>query len=57
MKLQYDLPQEMLNKMLGDWQLIYPKYSMALWENMAVSGTTMLFPAVIKTSRPLRGGI
>jgi cyclopropane-fatty-acyl-phospholipid synthase len=35
MKLQYDLPQGMLNKMLGDWQLIYPKYSMALWEKGA----------------------
>jgi cyclopropane-fatty-acyl-phospholipid synthase len=27
MKLQYDLPQGMLNKMLGDGELIYPKYS------------------------------
>ena len=35
MKLQYDLPQGMLNKMLGDGQLIYPKYSMALWEKGA----------------------
>lgn len=35
MKLQYDLPQGMLNKMLGDWELIYPKYSMGLWEKGA----------------------
>ncbi|MBW4579246.1 MAG: class I SAM-dependent methyltransferase [Tildeniella nuda ZEHNDER 1965/U140] len=36
MKVQYDLPQAMLNQMLGDWKLIYPKYSMGLWENGAV---------------------
>jgi cyclopropane-fatty-acyl-phospholipid synthase len=36
MKVQYDLPQAMLNQMLGDWQVIYPKYSMGLWENGAV---------------------
>lgn len=35
MKIQYDLPQEMLNRMLGDWPLIYPKYSMGLWEKGA----------------------
>lgn len=35
MKVQYDLPQAMLNQMLGDWTLIYPKYSMGLWENGA----------------------
>jgi cyclopropane-fatty-acyl-phospholipid synthase len=35
MKIQYDLPQAMLNKMLGDWKLIYPKYSMGLWEKGA----------------------
>ena len=35
MKVQYDLPQAMLNQMLGDWQVIYPKYSMGLWENGA----------------------
>ena len=35
MKLQYDLPQGMLNRMLGDWKLIYPKYSMGLWEKGA----------------------
>jgi cyclopropane-fatty-acyl-phospholipid synthase len=37
MKLQYDLPQAMLNQMLGDWKLIYPKYSMGLWERGAVN--------------------
>ena len=35
MKVQYDLPQAMLNQMLGDWQVIYPKYSMGLWEDGA----------------------
>jgi cyclopropane-fatty-acyl-phospholipid synthase len=35
MKLHYDLPQAMLNPMLGDWQVIYPKYSMGYWENGA----------------------
>ncbi len=37
MKIQYDLPQAMLNKMLGDYQLIYPKYSMGLWEKGALN--------------------
>ncbi|MCL1491586.1 MAG: hypothetical protein M1G31_12650 [Pseudanabaena sp. Salubria-1] len=36
MKVQYDLPQAMLNPMLGNWQVIYPKYSMGLWENGAI---------------------
>jgi cyclopropane-fatty-acyl-phospholipid synthase len=35
MKVQYDLPQAMLNQMLGDWPTIYPKYSMGLWEDGA----------------------
>jgi len=35
MDIQYDLPQEMLNLMLGDSDIIYPKYSMGLWENGA----------------------
>jgi cyclopropane-fatty-acyl-phospholipid synthase len=35
MTVQYDLPQAMLNQMLGDWPVIYPKYSMGLWENGA----------------------
>lgn len=35
MKVQYDLPQAMLNQMLGDWEVIYPKYSMGLWEREA----------------------
>ena len=35
MKIQYDLPQAMLNEMIGDWPVIYPKYSMGLWENGA----------------------
>lgn len=37
MKVQYDLPQEMLNIMLGDWHTIYPKYSTGFWENGATS--------------------
>lgn len=37
MKIQYDLPQGMLNKMLGDGQLIYPKYSMGLWQKGALN--------------------
>ncbi|WP_375492255.1 SAM-dependent methyltransferase [uncultured Nostoc sp.] len=37
MKIQYDLPQAMLNKMLGDGKLIYPKYSMGLWEKGALN--------------------
>ena len=37
MKLQYDLPQTMLNSMLGDGKLIYPKYSMGLWEKGAAN--------------------
>jgi cyclopropane-fatty-acyl-phospholipid synthase len=35
MQVQYDLPQAMLNQMLGDWPLIYPKYSMGWWEDGA----------------------
>jgi cyclopropane-fatty-acyl-phospholipid synthase len=35
MQVQYDLPQAMLNPMLGDWPIVYPKYSMGLWENGA----------------------
>lgn len=37
MKLQYDLPQAMLNRMLGEGKLIYPKYSMGLWEKGALN--------------------
>jgi cyclopropane-fatty-acyl-phospholipid synthase len=37
MKTQYDLPQGMLNRMIGEGQLIYPKYSMGLWEKGAVN--------------------
>jgi cyclopropane-fatty-acyl-phospholipid synthase len=39
MKLQYDLPQGMLNRMLEEDELIYPKYSMGLWDHGA---TTLL---------------
>ncbi len=37
MKIQYDLPQGMLNTMLGNWKRIYPKYSMGLWEKGAAN--------------------
>lgn len=37
MKIQYDLPQGMLNIMLGESQIIYPKYSMGLWEKGAAN--------------------
>jgi cyclopropane-fatty-acyl-phospholipid synthase len=34
-KIHYDLPQAMLNTMIGEGKLIYPKYTMALWEKGA----------------------
>jgi cyclopropane-fatty-acyl-phospholipid synthase len=37
MRIQYDLPQKMLNLMLGEGELIYPKYSMGLWEKGATN--------------------
>jgi cyclopropane-fatty-acyl-phospholipid synthase len=37
MKIHYDLPQAMLNPMLGDGKLIYPKYTMGLWEKGAAN--------------------
>ncbi len=37
MKIQYDLPQDMLNRMLGEGNLIYPKYSMGLWDRGALN--------------------
>jgi cyclopropane-fatty-acyl-phospholipid synthase len=36
MQLQYNLPQKMFSLMLGESKLIYPKYSMALWEKDAI---------------------
>lgn len=35
MEIQYDRPQAMLNEMLGNWPVIYPKYSTGFWENGA----------------------
>ena len=35
MEIQYDRPQEMLNRMLGDWEPIYPRYSTGFWEHGA----------------------
>jgi cyclopropane-fatty-acyl-phospholipid synthase len=35
MSVQYDRPQTMLNQMLGDWPIIYPKYSTGFWEQGA----------------------
>jgi cyclopropane-fatty-acyl-phospholipid synthase len=37
MKLQYDLPQTMLNVMLGDSPAIYPKYSTGFWDRGATN--------------------
>jgi len=35
MKVQYDLPQELFEAMLGHWDDLYPKYTTGLWENGA----------------------
>jgi cyclopropane-fatty-acyl-phospholipid synthase len=35
MKIQYDLPPEMLTRMVGDWPDVYPKYSTGFWEHGA----------------------
>ena len=35
MKIQYDLPEELFDLMLRESELIYPKYTMALWEKGA----------------------
>ncbi|MDJ0904312.1 MAG: class I SAM-dependent methyltransferase [Xenococcus sp. MO_188.B8] len=35
MKVQYDLPEELFDLMLRESELIYPKYTMALWEKGA----------------------
>ena len=32
MKIQYNLPEQMFKLMLGESDLMYPKYSMALWK-------------------------
>lgn len=37
MKVQYDLPEEMFSLMLKETELLYPKYTMALWEKGASS--------------------
>ena len=37
MKIQYDLPEEMFRLMLGEGELMYPKYTMALWEKGALN--------------------
>lgn len=37
MKIQYDLPEEMFRLMLGEGELTYPKYTMALWEKGALN--------------------
>jgi cyclopropane-fatty-acyl-phospholipid synthase len=52
MKLQYNLPREMFCSMLGEDDLIYPKYTMALWEkgaeNLRQAQIDMLDDAIIK---------
>lgn len=35
MDIQYDLPEQMFKLMLGESELMYPKYTMALWEKGA----------------------
>ena len=35
MKIQYNLPEQIFKLMLGESELMYPKYSMALWEKGA----------------------
>ncbi len=35
MDIQYNLSEEMFKLMLGESELMYPKYSMALWEKGA----------------------
>ena len=37
MKIHYDLPEKMFRLMLGERKLMYPKYSMALWEKGALN--------------------
>lgn len=37
MDIQYNLPEKMFKLMLGESELMYPKYSMALWEKGAVN--------------------
>lgn len=37
MEIQYDLPEELFRLMLGESKLLYPKYSMALWEQGALN--------------------
>jgi len=36
-KIQYNLPQKMFSLMLGDGPLIYPKYTVGLWEKGALN--------------------
>lgn len=35
MKIQYDLPQELFDAMLGHWEDLYPKYTTGFWEQGA----------------------
>ncbi len=52
MKIQYGLPQGMLNTMLGNWKLIYCKYSIGLLEkgasNLEQSQMHMIIDDVIE---------
>jgi len=52
MQIQYDLPQAMLNVMLGNSDVIYPKYSMGLWEkgatNLEQSQIDMIEDLIVK---------
>lgn len=37
MKIQYNLPEKLFSVMLGEGELLYPKYTMALWEKGAIN--------------------
>ncbi|MBW4471641.1 MAG: class I SAM-dependent methyltransferase [Stenomitos rutilans HA7619-LM2] len=37
MKVQYNLPSDLFRLMLGETEVIYPKYTMALWQNGALN--------------------
>ncbi len=53
MDIQYNLPEEMFRLMLGESEIMYPKYSMALWEkgvsNIEEAQIAMLDDLIEKT--------
>ena len=51
MDIQYDLPEQMFKLMLGESDLLYPKYTMALWEgaeNLEQAQSAMLEDLIAK---------